>query len=322
VARAPGELAWLAAHDDDSFARYEALQALMLDTLVGRVSGKDVSLDAVVDAIGAMLARWNEDPAFVAEAGALPTESFIGDQMLLVDPDAIRRERRALQRLIGQTHEPLWRRIHAETQTDANDLSPAAKGRRKLRGLALMMLWASDASDAPDIALAQFRAAQGMTDRQGALGVLAHSDGPQREAALAEFHARYAHDALVLDKWFSVQAFSLRPDTAEAVAALAQHPDFTLANPNRVRSLYGAFAGNQGSFHRADGRGYDLLVDLIIALDPRNPQTAARMIPPLGRWKRFDEGRAAKMRAGLERVLATPGLSRDTLEQASKSLAG
>ena len=127
--------------------------------------------------------------------------------------------------------------------------------------------------------------------------------------------------ALVLDKWFSTQAFRCAP-----IRRCGRGPcpacDFTLANPNRVRSLYGAFAANQGSFHGQDGRGYALLVDLIIALDARNPQTAARMIPPLGRWKRFDEGRAAMMRAGLERVLSVPGLSRDTTEQASKSLAG
>ena len=252
----------------------------------------------------------------------LPSESFVGDQMLVVDPDAIRRERRALQRSLGQTHEALLRDIHAGTATDATIITPETKALRKLHTLALMLLWAGDAADAPAIALAQYQAAGGMTDRQGALGVLSHMDAPERDTALAAFYARYHHDALVLDKWFSTQAFSLRDDTVEAVAALAQHPDFTLANPNRVRSLYGAFAGNQGSFHRADGAGYDLLVDLIVALDPKNPSTAARMIPPLGRWKRFDEPRAAKMRAGLERVLATPGLSRDTTEQASKSLAG
>src|SRR3546814_13461175 len=103
------------------------------------------------------------------------------------------------------------------------------------------------------------------------------------------------------------------------VAELARHSEFTLANPNRVRALYGAFAGNQAAFHRVDGAGYRLIADLVIALDPKNPQTAARMIPPLGRWKRFDEGRQALMRAELERILAQPGLSRDVTEQDRKS---
>ena len=322
VERAEGELAWLAAHDDDPFARYEALQALMLGTLVARVSGEAASHDAVVDAVGTALSGWETDPSFVAEACLLPIESFIGEQMLVIDPDAIRTERRALQRSIGAIHADQWRAIHAATATDAADRSPLAKGQRKLRGLALMMLWAGDAPDAAAIAHAQYSVAGGMTDRMAALAVLAHSDGPEREAALTDFYDRYRHDPLIIDKWFTTQALSLRTDTVDAVARLAQHPDFTLSNPNRVRSLYGAFAGNQAAFHCADGRGYRLMTDLIIALDPKNPQTAARMVPPLGRWKRFDEARAAMMRAALEAVLAAPGLSRDTTEQASKSLAG
>ncbi len=322
VARAPGELAWLAAHDDDPFARYEALQALMLETLVARVAGQPFLTDDVVTAVGNMLGDWRSDPAFVTEACTLPGESFVGDQMLVVDPDAIRRERRAMQHALGVKHTDLWREIHTASLTDATDLSPTAKAMRKLRGLALMMLWAGGDSAAPSMALTQFHRASGMTDRQSAMAVLAHSDAPERAIALAAFFARYRDNPLVLDKWFTTQAFSMRDDTPEVVARLAQHSDFTLSNPNRVRSLYGAFAGNQGSFHAADGRGYDLLTDLIIALDPKNPQTAARMIPSLGRWKRFDEGRATKMRACLERILARPGLSRDTTEQASKSLAG
>ena len=161
-----------------------------------------------------------------------------------------------------------------------------------------------------------------MTERQAALATLAHGDSDERVAALDIFYQRYRDNPLVLDKWFQVQAWSLRPDTADAVKELAQHADFTLANPNRVRSLYGALTGNQAAFHRADGAGYRLIADLVIALDPKNPQTAARMIPPLGRWKRFDEARAAMMKAELARILAQPGLSRDVTEQASKSLLG
>lgn len=320
VARVPGELAWLAAHDDDPFACYEALQALMLETLVARVAGQPHERDDVLAAVGNMIDNWRADPAFVTEACTLPGESFIGDQMLVVDPDAIRRARRGLQQAIGASYADTWREVHAACLTDAADMSPTAKGMRKLRGLALMMLWAGGAADAPALALAQFHRADGMTDRQAALAVLAHGETVEREIALAAFYARYRDNPLVLDKWFTTQAFSMRDDTCEVVARLAGHPDFTLANPNRVRSLYGAFAGNQGSFHRADGRGYDLLTDLVIALDPKNPQTAARMIPSLGRWKRFDGARAVKMRACLERILAQETLSRDTYEQASKSL--
>ncbi|HMP46540.1 MAG TPA: DUF3458 domain-containing protein, partial [Sphingopyxis sp.] len=320
--RAPGELAWLAAHDDDPFARYEALQQLMLDTLVAAVSGEPHDAQAVIDAVAQTLAGRDADPAFVAEAVLLPSEAFIGDQMVTVDPDAIRRERLALQGAIGRALEGEWRAILDGAAPPATDLSPGAKGGRRLRGVALVYLAATDRADIPALAFRIFSDADGMTERQAALATLAHGDSDERVAALDIFYQRYRDNPLVLDKYFQVQAWSLRPDTVAAVKELAGHPDFTLANPNRVRALYGALTANQAAFHQADGAGYRLIADLVIALDPKNPQTAARMIPPLGRWKRFDEARAALMRAELERILAQPGLSRDTTEQASKSLLG
>ena len=320
--RAPGELAWLAAHDDDPFARYEALQQLMLDTLVAAAAGNAADHPAVIDAVAQTLRGRGDDPAFVAEAVLLPSEAFIGDQMLTVDPDAIRRERLALQAAIGRALEDEWRAILAGKAPPATDLSPHAKGERRLRGVALAYLAATGIADIPALVFGVFSDADGMTERQAALATLAHGDSDERAHALDIFYQRYRDNPLVLDKWFQVQAWSMRPDTVEAVRQLAEHPDFTLSNPNRVRSLYGAFTGNQAAFHQADGAGYRLIADLVIALDPRNPQTAARMIPPLGRWKRFDEARAAMMRAELERILAQPGLSRDTTEQASKSLLG
>ncbi|PKP86446.1 MAG: aminopeptidase N [Alphaproteobacteria bacterium HGW-Alphaproteobacteria-17] len=321
-AREDGELAWLAANDDDPFARYEALQQLMLDTLVAAVSGEAPDHGAVTDAVAGTLAGRVPDPAFVAEAVLLPSEAFIGDQMVTVDPDAIRRERLALQAAIGVALESEWRAVLSHAAPAATDLSPAAKGRRRLRGVALVYLAATGIADIPALAFGIFSDAEGMTERQAALATLAHGDSDERVAALDIFYQRYRDNPLVLDKWFQVQAWSLRTDTVDAVKELAQHPDFTLANPNRVRSLYGALTGNQAAFHQADGAGYRLIADLVIALDPKNPQTAARMIPPLGRWKRFDEARAAMMRGELERILAQPGLSRDVTEQASKSLLG
>ena len=321
-AREEGELAWLAANDDDPFARYEALQQLMLDALVAAVSGKGGGRNAVIDAVAQTLAGRTGDPAFVAEAVLLPSEAFIGDQMVTVDPDAIRRDRLALQAAIGAALEGEWRAILSGGAPPATDLSPGAKGARRLRGVALAYLAAAGFDDAAALAFRVFSDADGMTERQAALATLAHGDSEERVAALDIFYQRYRDNPLVLDKWFQVQAWSLRPDTVDAVKELALHPDFTLTNPNRVRSLYGALTGNQAAFHRADGAGYRLIADLVIALDPKNPQTAARMIPPLGRWKRFDEGRQALMRAELERILAQPGLSRDVTEQASKSLLG
>jgi aminopeptidase N len=173
---------------------------------------------------------------------------------------------------------------------------------------------------AAQMAAGQYRAASNMTDRQGALMVLCGLDCPEREELLADFKARYEGNALVIDKWFTLQASSLHPDVVAHVKALALHPDFTLKNPNRVRSLHMAFAGNPAGFHAADGSGYAMIADLILALDPINAQTAARFVPPLGRWRRIEPTRSALMRAALERIAATPGLSRDTSEQVGRSL--
>src|SRR5258706_10873304 len=156
-----------------------------------------------------------------------------------------------------------------------------------------------------------------MTDRQGALMVLCGLDVPEREELLADFYRRHAGNALVIDKWFSLQAGSLHPAALEQVRTLARHPEFTLANPNRVRALYMGFAMNPAAFHAASGEGYRMIADLILALDPLNAQTAARFVPPLGRWRRIEAKRSSLMRGELERIAAAPRLSRDVLEQVS-----
>ncbi|PJG48077.1 aminopeptidase N [Sphingobium sp. LB126] len=318
--RSQADLAFLSAHDDDPFARYEAMQQLMVNVLVGRIGGQVVDEEAVIAAIRNTATDPLLDPAFVAEAIRLPSEAYLGDQMAVVDPDAIHAARDALQRRIGSELEPLWRDIHAKTRSNAFALSSAAKGARKLRNTALHYLAASGAGDGPAVAFGQFSEADNMTERQAALATLANGTSAEREAALDIFYNRYRDDALTLDKWFQTQAFAFHPDTVDLVEDLGRHKDFTLANPNRVRSLYGAFAGNQWAFHHRSGKGYRLVADCIIALDKLNPQTAARLVPPLGRWKRFDEGRAALMKAELQRILAVPGLSKDVTEQVSKSL--
>jgi len=318
--RSQADLAFLSGRDDDPFARYEAMQQLMVNVLVGRVAGQEVDEDAVIAAVRNTATDPALDPAFVAEAIRLPSEAYLGDQMGKVDPDAIHATRDGLQRRIGEELEPVWRDIHARTKANAFSLSPAAKGARKLRNAALAYLTASGAQDGAAVAFAQFHEADNMTERQAALATLADGTSGEREAALDIFYNRYRDDALTLDKWFQTQAFAFHPDTVDLVEELGRHPDFTLANPNRVRSLYGAFAGNQWVFHSGSGKGYRLVADCIIALDKLNPQTAARLVPPLGRWRRFDEDRGAMMRAELRRILAEPVLSKDVTEQASKSL--
>ena len=319
--RGSADLAFLSAHDDDPFARYEAMQQLMLDTLLAAIASGEAKYEPVVDAVRHTLTDAALDHAFIAEAVLVPTESFIGDQMKIVDPDAIHAAREALRERLGRDLAPLWRAAYASTAANRFELSPSAKGARRLRTVALGFLMASGADDAPGLALKQHDEADNMTDRQGALGILANSEMPERETALAAFYERYRGDALVVDKWFMVQALSSRDDTLKAVQRLLAHPDFSLVNPNRLRSLLGAFGANQRALHDRSGEGYRFLANAILAVDKLNPQNAAKMVPPLGRWRRFGENRARMMRAALEHILATPGLSKDVFEQVSKSLA-
>ncbi|WP_198930461.1 aminopeptidase N [Sphingomonas sp. Sph1(2015)] len=318
--RTAEDLAFLSAHDDDPFARYEAMQQLMLDTLVAGTIHGEMKGRAVIDAVTRTLEAEGLELAFLAEAVLLPSENFIGDQLATVDPDAIHAAREALRTQLGQALLPTWRRLYAELAQGPYVYSPEAKGRRRLRNVALGYIAASGAEDAAALAFAQFETADNMTDRQAALTTLVHSDAPEREEALACFHARYAGNGLVLDKWFQTQALSSRSDTGAVVERLVRHPDFTLANPNRARAVLGAFGVNQRAFNAADGSGYRFLADQLIALDRLNPQTAAKLLPPLGRWRRFDARRSALMRAELVRIVETPGLSKDLFEQASKSL--
>jgi aminopeptidase N len=318
--RSAEDLAFLSAHDDDPFARYEAMQQLMLDTLIAGVARDVEDHVPVIEAIRGTLTDPALDSAFIAEAVLLPSEALIGDQLVEVDPDKIARVREALRVAIGTSLGDAWRDAYARSRANRYEYTPPAKGARRLRSVSLGYISAGGAADAPRLAFEQFAAADNMTDRQGALGVLANGTAPERETALVDFYERYRHDPLVLDKWFTTQALSARTDTPAAVEALSRHPDFTIANPNRLRSLVNAFAVNQRAFHDLSGGGYRFLADMILAVDPRNPQSAARLVPSLGRWRRFEPVRAAAMRAELERILATPGLSKDVLEQVSKSL--
>ncbi len=319
--RSLNDLSFLSAHDDDPFARYEAMQQLMLDTLLAAVAGRAAEEGPVIEAVSRTLTNNALDAAFIAEAVMLPSETFIGDHMAIVDPEAIRRSREALRSALGRELEPLWRGAYAATAADHYQFTPAAKGARRLRTVALNYLIAGGAGDGADLARRQFDQADNMTLREGALAALVNSGAAEREGALAAFYERWRDNALVLDKWFTLQALSMRDDAVDQVEALTRHPDFTLANPNRVRSLVGAFAANQRALHHESGRGYQLLADILLEADRINPQVAARLVPPLGRWRRFDEKRAALMRSQLERIVATPGLSKDVFEQASKSLA-
>jgi len=322
-------LKFLAVHDTEPFARWEAGQQVATTVLLDRIAAYqrgDAPAPLDPDNVAAMrrtLADADRDLAFAAEALNLPSESFLADQLAIVDVDAIHAAREAaraaLSEVLGGEFETAYRQYAdpGPYRTDATSI-----GRRALRNACLAYLAAADPGKGAALAAVQFEAGRNMTDVLAALTVLADLDRPEREAALARFYEIWSHDDLVIDKWFALQTRSSLPQTPERVRALTRHPAFDRKNPNRVRALVGTFAqSNQLRFHDAGGAGYALLADEVITVDPLNPTTAARLIQPLGSWRRHDPARQALMRRELERVLAAPGLSKNTYEMVSKSLA-
>jgi aminopeptidase N len=322
-------LKFLAVHDTEPFARWEAGQQVATKILLDRIAGHQrgeapAPLDPdLIAAMRRVLADAESDPAFAAEALSLPSEAFLADQLAVVDVEAIHAARESARAALGEA-------LAAEFAAAYRDLADAGSysidgtsiGRRALRNACLAYLAASDPEEGAQLALAQFEAGRNMTDVLTALTVLTDLDRAERAAALARFYELWSHDDLVIDKWFALQARSSLPQTPDRVRELTRHPAFERKNPNRVRALVGTFAqANQLRFHDAGGAGYRLLADEVIALDPLNPTTAARLVQSLGSWRRHDPARQGMMRRELERVLAAPGLSKNTYEMVSKSLA-
>jgi aminopeptidase N len=323
------DLAFLAAHDSDPFNRWQALQTtamrLLIDNVTAIRAGKTPrSDDKLMTALAAILEDTALEPAFVALALVPPGEGDIAREIGRdIDPDAIFSARKALRAEIGERLGPALSTVY-ERMTVRAPYSPDATsaGRRGLRNVALDLM-AATASE-PSIARAaqQYDDADNMTDRMAALATLSLHSGPTREHALADFYTRYSTDALVVDKWFSLQATIPQPDTLDKVRALSAHPAFSLANPNRVRALIGAFAqGNFTQFNRPDGGGYDFIADTILTLDPKNPQLAARMATAFRTWRTLEAGRRAKAEAALTRIKSTSGLSRDLADIVERALA-
>ena len=321
-------LALLAAHDADPFVAWESGQqfatGVLLEMAAANRRGESPALDAgVITAIRKTLAGAGRDPAFAAEAISLPGEAFLADQMAVIDVEEIHWARQSARCAIG---EALGAEL-LETYQRLSDpgeyrIDGASIGRRALRNSCLGYLVAAGGEDGVRLARAQFDAADNMTDVLAAFSTLNGVDCPERTEVLAAFHGKWRGDDLVMDKWFAIQAMSPLPGTIEAVRALKAHTDFDLRNPNRVRAVLGGFsAGNQLHFHDASGDGYRLLGETIRQLDPVNGQIAARLVSPLGQWRRVDPARQALMRTELSEILALKDLSRGTFEMASRSLA-
>ena len=320
-------LRFLAAHDSDPFVRWESGQqyaaGLLLEMATGWANGATPAVEpGLIAAMAATLAQGEADPAFAAEALSLPGEAFLADQMPVADFDAIHAVRNLTRATIGGALAARFRATY-ETLADPGDyrIDGASIGRRALRNACLAYLVAANEPGAIALAKAQFDAGRNMTDVLAALSVLNGVDCPERADALDAFYTAWRADDLVLDKWFAIQATSPLADTLAAVRGLAAHADFDWKNPNRVRALIGGFsAGNQVRFHAASGAGYRFLAEAVKQLDPANGQIAARLVQPLGQWRRVDPARQTLMREALADVLALPGLSKGTFEMVSKSL--
>ena len=316
-------LMFLMAHDGDGLNRWDAAQLLAQRAILRRVADPAAPLaPGFVDAFRRALNDARADRALLAEVLALPGEAYLADQMAQVDVDGIHRAREAVKTELATALRDDLLAVHAAC-ADAGpyDIEPASIGRRSLRNLTLGYLMQRPDPEAAGLCLAQYHAGHNMTDVLAALALIADSDLPERAAVLADFRARWQHDPLVLDKWLAVQATARHPETLARVEALLGDPAFSIRNPNKVRSLIGAFAtANPVCFHAADGSGYRFLADRVLELDPANPQIAARLLRAMSRWRRYDPGRRGLMRGQLERVAGTAGLSKDVHEIAAKSL--
>jgi aminopeptidase N len=325
------DLAFRMAHDSDAFNRFEAGQRLMKIVLLGLIAdvqaGTELKLNAgLVDAFGLLLADKRLDPALKANAMGLPAERILSQEFETMDPDAIHQARVFAMRGLAGAHGPALLEIYKGSKvTGAYRYAKEDMGKRSLRNscLGLLSSLIGKGGDGDEIGLLKthFDEADNMTDQIAALAMLAGKDIAERGQALASFYHQWKHDPLVIDKWFTVQAVNSNESVFDQVVELYGHADFTMKNPNRMRSLIGAFAmGNMWGFHRKDGKAYTFIADRVIEADKLNPQIASRLVSSFNSWKRLDEGRKGLMKAELERIVATEGLSKDVFEIVSKAL--
>ncbi len=329
---ADADLLVLLRHDSDPFNRWEAGQRLAMDRLLAAVRSDAAQAPLDDDFVAVMrevLRHPGLDPAFKELVLTLPSEGYVSEQLDRVDPQRIHAARETMKRGLARALRDDWQWAFESHQV-AGGYSPDAvsSGRRSLANLSLAMLCldAVERDDAvwPGRAYQRFKDASNMTDRQGALGALLFAGSPLADAALERFLALFEGDALVVDKWFTLQATAPEHDgrVFARVKALLLHPDFVLSNPNRARSLIGAFCmGNPAGFHRTDASGYEFWADRVLELDALNPQLASRIARALDRWTQLAEPYRSAARAAIARVAATPRLSSDTGEIVSRALS-
>lgn len=317
------ELLTLLKEDDDAFNRWEAAQKLFMQSIL---NGKELDAE-LVTALRAILRNPDLDPAFKDLLFTLPAESYLYEQVSVIDPQAIHQARRQVRQQLATALEDDWLWAYQEHQTPGS-YKPDAKsaGKRSLKNLSLHMLADASHVNANELASAQYQSANNMTDQYGALAVLVNFSLSHATSSLSNFHERFKSDALVIDKWFALQAtrqidFKQKQSVMHDVSNLRKHPDFNIKNPNRARSLIHAFCmNNPGAFHQPSPETYQFWAEHVIELNHINPQVAARLARALDRWKQFAPNYQVHMKSALEFISKQTNLSSDVAEVIQKAL--
>lgn len=318
---------FLMSNDNDGFNRWEAGQQVFIKTILGLVDAIKTNSALIIDesiisAIKVNLMDQNADKSLIAFSLRLPAETYISEFMDVIDPVAVNKARLYFKNIIANSlmHE-LLEVYDANQEKGDYCIDPESVGQRSLKNTCLGYLMETEDKTVLNNCMDQFYNSSNMTDTISAFSALVNKNCDEREKVIIDFYDKWKHEPLVIDKWFGIQATSRHPDTPARVEKLLDHEDFSLKNPNRIRSLIGAFSqGNQLHFHVANGAGYSLLADNVIRIDATNPQIASRLVTGLSLWKRYDESRQEKMRGQLSKIKSSDGLSKDVYEIVTKSL--
>ena len=318
------ELALLIASDDNGFARWEAMQTLCLNVILPAVKSgilDEAAYQNLLSAMQNLVASKPADKAVFAEMLTLPSAAYIAELCSPIQPKKIADIRQQCVNRLARDMESQFHAIYANNNQRATfSLAAEAVAERALKNRALSYLVATEQAAYHALASHQYHKANNMTDRLAAFNALIASNYPDRAVLIDSFYQQWRDNSLVLDKWFALQAMSPTLETLEVVKKLCEHRDFSMNNPNKVRSLIGAFTSNLVSFHREDGLGYQFLADKVIELNDINPQVAARIVGVFNSWKAYAEPNKSLMKAQLERISKTKGLASDVTEIVSKAL--
>jgi len=321
------DLAFLMAHDSDEFNRWDSAQTLFFHELTAMIQNIEDQNESkvssnLINAFKNALTDQKADNALLAKTLSLPLETEIKNQFDRINVSAIHKARLKLQQEIaGQLKDQFLEVIETCSKSDPLSISHEAMADRSLKNVCLSYLGSLKQPGTTQLILDHYASAQNMTDEIACFNILSHINSETKEQAVQQFYTKWNQDKLVLDKWFAVQAGSTLPDTLGVVTNLMQHPDFSIQNPNKVRSLIHMFAMmNDINFHRKDGAGYQFVADQVIALDQVNPQVTARLASCFNHWKKYDEPRQVLMQKELERILAVQALSKNVYEIVSRAL--